>query len=192
VKQPGTKRTTIHRHLGTALLALVLLASTSGVCRGEAGTFKTITAGEKAPLFKTITIDGQPFDLQEHLAKKNIVLFFWSLFCSPCREEMPAIQIISQELKDQPVEVVGLNLDEPPLHNPVRNFLKSAGFSFTIALNKSVAGGDSQSDKLYLVTGTPTLYLIKQDGTVAYSHVGPLEANDLRKLIKDSFPPASN
>ncbi len=167
-------------------LALLVVLAGGGTAGADDVPHTTLPLGEKAPLFKATMIDGQPFDLQEVLTKKNTALFFWSLFCGPCREEIPLLQKVYQELQGQPVEFIGVNLDEPPLHNAVRNFLKTAGLSFPIVVNKS-AQVDSQSDKLYLITGTPVIYLIRQDGTVAFANVGRMEAEDLKKAIQDTL-----
>ncbi len=129
-------------------------------------------SASKAPVFTSKTIDGKPFDLAEQLAQKNVVLFFWSFFCGPCKEEMPLIEQYSQEIKDQPVAFVGVNLDEPALHKPIKAYLKMEGYSYPIIVNK-MGGEDFMLDKKYLVTGTPTMYMIRRDGTVSLRPLRP-------------------
>lgn len=188
VKESKVKRSTEKRGRTSLLVGLVACAALALLPAAALGAedvqHKTLPVGEKAPMFKTSTLDGRPFDLQEQLASKSVVLFFWSLFCSPCREEMPQLQKLYQEVQSQPVEFVGVNLDEPALHTAVRNFLKSAGFSYPIIVNKTAAL-DAQTDKLYLVTGTPVIYMIRQDGTVSFAHVGRLEPDDLKKAVME-------
>ncbi len=145
-----------------------------------------VPVGDKAPVFTSKTIDGQPFDLAAQLAQKNVVLFFWSFFCGPCKEEMPLIEQYSQEIKDLPVLFVGVNLDEPPLHKPIKAYLKMEGYSYPIIVNK-MGSEDFMLDKKYLVTGTPTMYMIRRDGTVSYAHSGRLSPEDLKKAVTDNL-----
>ncbi len=170
----------------TILVAALFLLGGAATSLAEEVTYKTLGIGEKAPSFKSTTVDGQPFDLNELLSRKNVVLFFWSLFCSPCREEMPLIQKLYGDLKEKQVEIVGVNLDEPALHTAIKSFLRSSNFSYPIIVNKT-ASLDAQTDKLYLITATPVVYMIKQDGQIAFAHVGRLEVADLLKAIEEKL-----
>lgn len=152
----------------------------------EAVEHTLVPVGSKAPTFTSKTIDGKPFDLAEQLAQKNVVLIFWSFFCGPCKEEMPLIEQYSQEIKDKPVAFISVNLDEPALHTPIKAYLKREGYSYPTIVNK-MGGEDFSLDKKYLVTGTPTMYMIRRDGTVSYAHSGRLSPEDLRKAVTDNL-----
>jgi peroxiredoxin len=165
----------------TAPLAAPWMVSVAAAA--DATTSTLLAVGEKAPLFKAYTIEGKPFVLGDQLAEKGVALFFWSLFCSPCREEMPLIQKTYLDMKDQPVEFVGVNLDEPALLNATKSYLKSQSFSYPIVMNKS-GTEDAQTDKLYKITATPALYMIRKDGTISYAHLGRLEIEDFVKAVK--------
>jgi alkyl hydroperoxide reductase subunit AhpC len=52
---------------------------------------ETLTVGTQAPDFKVRDIEGKEFHLKECCGKDAVLLFFWSFFCGPCREEMPMI-----------------------------------------------------------------------------------------------------
>lgn len=166
------------------LLAAFLAMPASGLAAEV--EHNTLEMGSQAPLFSSFTIDGQPFDLKEELSKKNLVLFFWSFFCSPCREEMPLIQEFYKEIQGKPVEIAGVNLDETALHTPIKNYLKSAGFTYPMVVNK-YESSDAKLDKLYKVTGTPTVYMISRDGTIRFTHVGRLEFEDFKKAVEENL-----
>ena len=70
-------------HTGSALLAAlvlgaVLLASAGGAL--AAGAAELLPAGQAAPLFQGVDIDGQPYSLEEALSRGAVFLVFWSIF----------------------------------------------------------------------------------------------------------------
>jgi len=55
--------------------------------------------GKPAPPFKTVDLDGHPFDLKSHLGKDVILLDFWSTSCGPCIMLMPAARSGRREVR---------------------------------------------------------------------------------------------
>ena len=60
-----------------ALLAGLLLLP---VAAGGAETAELLPAGEAAPAFEAVTIDGSPFVFEEEISGGPIFLVFWSIF----------------------------------------------------------------------------------------------------------------
>jgi peroxiredoxin len=170
-----------------ALTGLILVAGPAATGLAAEALFQTLPVGDKAPLFTNKTLEGQKFELGAQLGKTPVLLFFWSVFCGPCREELPLMQQVSEEFKDKGVTLVGVNLDEPPLQQTaVLSTVKKIGITFTMTINKS-AEEDYQVDKLYLITGTPAIYMIGKDGVITFAHVGQMEGPDLRKTIAEKL-----
>lgn len=40
-----------------------------------------------------------------------LVINYWALWCAPCRREIPELNALAQQLKGQPVTVLGVNFD---------------------------------------------------------------------------------
>jgi len=48
--------------------------------------------GKPAPAFKTVGLDGKPFDLKSQIGKNVVILDFWSTSCQPCLMLMPELE----------------------------------------------------------------------------------------------------
>lgn len=47
----------------------------------------------------------------EQLEGQWLVINYWAEWCAPCRSEIPELNALARQLKDQPVRVVGVNFD---------------------------------------------------------------------------------
>ena len=75
---------------------------------------KLLPEGTEAPTFTVQDVEGQSYDFSVHSKEKAHIIVFWSIFCEPCREEMPVIEQIYGEYKDKGVDVLAVNLDGEP------------------------------------------------------------------------------
>lgn len=86
----------VRRSHGTrnALLVIVSFVVAIGVivyvaARANGGSSQMLVAGEKAPEFTLTSINGTSFNLNNYLAKSDVLLFFnEGLSCSPCLQQM--------------------------------------------------------------------------------------------------------
>ncbi|MBJ6128425.1 TlpA family protein disulfide reductase [Microvirga splendida] len=102
--------------------------------------------------------NGRPVALAD-LRGKIVVLNVWATWCSPCREEMPALDRLQAQFDRKDVEVVALSIDRKGL-DPVRKFLASVGVRH-LPPYIDESGGASRS--LGLV-GLPGTLVIDRDG----------------------------
>jgi len=68
---------TVHS-AAAGLLCLLLLASPAALEAADIGTL--LPAGQAAPMFEAVDLDGNPFSLKEELTKGPVLLVFWSIF----------------------------------------------------------------------------------------------------------------
>ena len=64
--------------VAAGILGLLLLALPANVKASDPGTL--LPAGQTAPKFEAVDIDGNPFSLDEELTGGPILLVFWSIF----------------------------------------------------------------------------------------------------------------
>lgn len=64
--------------VAAGMLGLLLLTSPAGVKAADTGSL--LPAGQEAPKFEAVDIDGNPFSLEEELTKGPVFLVFWSIF----------------------------------------------------------------------------------------------------------------
>lgn len=122
----------------------------------------TISNGTEAPNFIAKDLLGKMVDLND-LKGKVILLNFWFINCPPCRMEMPDLNELKNEYKDQDVEFIGITFDQP---NQINQFLKKTPFEFQIIPNAQPIIDD------YQIGGFPTSIVIGRDGKVVDSKMG--------------------
>ena len=55
-------------------------------------------------------INAENFEQEVLLSEKPVLVDFWAPWCSPCRELVPIVDALAEELSD--VKVVKINVDE--------------------------------------------------------------------------------
>jgi peroxiredoxin len=126
----------------------------------ESSYFKT---GEVLANFKTKDINGNKINLEE-LKGKVVVINFWFINCSPCRQEIPELNQLVKEYKDSTnVVFLGIALDQK---SELKDFLEKMPFDYSI-----IHDGRFISDK-YGVKSYPTHLIIDKEGKVDYHTSG--------------------
>ena len=68
-------------------------------------------SGVEAPLFDTVDINGIQHRLSDHKGKV-VLLNIWATWCSPCRREMPDLERLYQERKDDGFMIFGISTED--------------------------------------------------------------------------------
>ena len=110
---------------------------------------------------------------------KPILLNYWATWCGPCKAEIPALNDLYAQYKDQGLAIVGISVDddEPTL----REFSKHFPMSYTVVTARE------QEDALEAagpVWGYPTTFFIGRDGSICGKHMGPATKEDFEREIK--------
>ena len=128
------------------------------------------------------TPDGKSINTSEWQGKV-LVVNFWASWCPPCIEEMPTLDLLSQEYLQQNTLFVGIGIDSP---SNIREFLKSTPVSYPILIgglegsNLSKQMGNTQGALPYTV-------IINSKGKATYTKLGKISENELRKVIKNAL-----
>lgn len=156
---------------------IFISAGTSAV-----GTTSAPQAGFTAPDFTLKTPTGEEYTLSE--LKGNAVLVnLWATWCPPCRAEMPAIQKMYDEYKDQGFIVLGVNMtyqDDPFAVTP---FVEEYGLTFPILLDETGEVGAA-----YQIRSLPSSYFINRLGVITEVVIGgPMAEALLRTRIEEAL-----
>jgi len=146
---------------------------------------KSLEIGVPAPDFTVKDLDGKTFTFGDERTKRAHLLVFWSIFCEPCREEMPVIQRIADDYRAAgSLGVLAVNMDGQPFSDGIRGFLRQYKYTVRVLLDELDAKGDqfAVADP-FQVAGTPVIYLVDDAGKVAGSHLGRIGEADLRAMI---------
>ena len=142
-----------------------------------------VEEGDSAPIFDLPSIyAGHPAISTASLEGKTVYVDFWASWCAPCLTSLPLYNDMYHKYKDQGLEIVAINVD-----NPIEDgldFLLDTPLDFLIP-----ADPDGEAAELFEVIGMPTSYLIKPDGTVTLVHMG-FRSGDIEMIeeaIQDSL-----
>jgi peroxiredoxin len=150
------------------LISLVFALCLSIFSAASAAEVETgIEIGNKAPDFKTMTLDGEEVQLSD-FEGEEVLLNFWATWCPPCREEMPDMQ---QFYEQQDVTVLAVNLTDTEMNeNNVSAFIKEFEFTFPILMDK-----DTEISNLYRVNPIPVSYMLDSNGVIQHKSYGPMD-----------------
>lgn len=127
--------------------------------------------------FTLENLAGEEISLSDYQGKK-VFINFWATWCGNCKVEMPHIQQLSEEYKDE-VVVLAVNVGESK--ELVQEYIEDNDFTFEVVLD-----GDSIVSQKYGVTGFPTSVLMDENGNPVYGQVGRMEYEDMVKFISGS------
>lgn len=116
-----------------------------------------------------IRLDGERAHLSTY---KGDVIFlnFWATWCAPCIAEMPNIQALYDQYKDDPaLKFVMVSLDEDP--KKAQDFLKNRGFTF----EGYRLGGNRP--EVFQSSIIPTTYIVSKDGRLVSKKRGMANYN---------------
>ncbi len=148
---------------------------------------KMLEVGSEAPGFSIKDTDGVPYDLAGVKGKKTVLLVFWSIFCEPCRAEMPIVQKAHDKHKDAGLDVLAVALDGEPLKNSIVGFVKQEGYSFRVLVDELDEKEMFKVADPYGVAGTPTIFLVDKSGKIVLAKAGRLKEEELETAIKNAL-----
>ena len=127
----------------------------------------TIEVGQKAPGLDLALQDaeGGSVDLQAALGRGPVLLGLYKSSCQASKTMFPFLERLRRWYAADGLSVYGVSQDSS---NVTRSFARRLGLSFPILIEPdgypvSIAFG---------ITATPTVFLIRQDGTVAFTTMG--------------------
>jgi len=145
---------------------------------------KMLEVGAQAPDFTVKDAGGAPFHYGEAKGKSPSLFVFWSIFCEPCRIEMPVVQKLYEKYKDRGLDVVAVALDGEPLKNSIVGFVKQEGYTFRILIDELDEKEMFKVADPYGVAGTPTIYIMDKAGKVVFAKAGRVKEEDLDKALQ--------
>ncbi len=122
--------------------------------------------GVTAPNFTLPDFENKIVTLSDYKGKV-VLLNIWATWCPPCVAEMPSMEKLYQELKDEGFEILAVSVDESGAKEVIP-FMKKHKLTF-LALTDTK--GDIKS--LYQTTGVPESFIIGKDGIIVEKVIGP-------------------
>ncbi|MFT5369541.1 MAG: cytochrome c biogenesis protein CcmG/thiol:disulfide interchange protein DsbE [Candidatus Latescibacterota bacterium] len=122
-----------------------------------------VNAGQKAPNFELLDLDGNKVTLAESAGKIRIV-DFWATWCPPCRAEIPHFNALTAQFPD--LVILGITLDQQG-PNPVKAFAKELNIQYPLLM-----GNIETVQAFGNIQSIPTTFVIDQNGNIVRKYVG--------------------
>ena len=106
---------------------------------------------------------------------KVIFLNFWTTWCPPCREEMPAMEKLHRWLKHKAFIMVAIDMQEPA--SKVEAFFKEYKLTFMALLDSSGEVG-----LLFGIRSIPTTLILDKNGMIIGIAIGPRDWADKKSI----------
>lgn len=133
--------------------------------------------------FKSFSFKGNDFIsesqiLSDKLKGKYVLLYFWAVWCGPCRQEIPNLKELYKKTDRSKFEIVGIVGDSPS--DALKEIIKNDSITWTQILS-------TDSNKIkeeFGVRGYPTTFLLNPEGIIIAKNIRgkELEEKVLRVL----------
>lgn len=151
--------------------------------------FEPITEQEKLSKhkkleFKTKTLDGKEIDSSIFKDSKLTMVNIWATYCGPCIEEMPELQKLYEEVKDENINVIGIVSDTPDVNNEelAKKILSKKGVEFANIIPDEKIMNTILKD----ISGVPTTFFVDSEGNIIGDFlVGSNSKEGFKKEIQD-------
>jgi len=170
------------RALFTIILVAGLAWTFASADQSGSSTFGEIPAprqGFLAPDFTLETITAENITLSE-LRGQAVLVNLWATWCPPCRSEMPAIQKLYDEYKDEGFIVLGVDMTYQDNASAVQPFIQENELTFPILMDNT-----GQVAQRYALHSLPSSFFIDRTGVIQEVVIGgPMSEALLRTRIE--------
>jgi peroxiredoxin len=120
----------------------------------------------KVPDFSLECLKGEKVQLR-NLKGKVIFLNFWATWCGPCKEEMPSMETLHQQLKDRDFVFLTISVDYDGAKT-VKKFMEKHRYSFPVLLDPT-----SKTLQPFEISRIPATIFIDRNGRMIGRVIGP-------------------
>jgi cytochrome c biogenesis protein CcmG/thiol:disulfide interchange protein DsbE len=128
-----------------------------------------------APDFSLPDLIGRELTLSE-LRGTPVILNFWATWCEPCREELPLLNQVAGEHRDD-LAVLAVNTGESAAE--IRLFVEP----LALASLRLVSDPSGAVRDRYLVRGLPTSFFLDAAGIVRRIKIGTLSTSEIDSIL---------
>lgn len=132
--------------------------------------------------FTLENLEGEQVSLSD-FDGQTILLNFWALWCGPCVREMPSMEKLYEDLKDEGFVIIAVDLGDSKAS--VEKYVARAELTFPVLLDKTQEIGS-----IYGASSIPLSYIIDTEGYIVGAALGTLNWNtakikEMLRFIQD-------
>jgi thiol-disulfide isomerase/thioredoxin len=113
--------------------------------------------------FKGIDLKGQPYDLQQTIGRKPVMLIFWASWCPTCRTEVPKVNQLAEKFRSRGMEFVAVNVGFNDSVERANAFIEKTGMTYPAFFD----GSGTVAEK-YRLQGVPTVIIADKHGVIRF------------------------
>jgi peroxiredoxin len=103
---------------------------------------------------------GKRFNLSDYRGKITVVNF-WATWCPPCVQEIPSLNRLREQMKDEPFELISVNYADSP--KKILEFMQKVSVEFPVLVDPN-----GKTAQRWNVLGFPSTFVIGKDGNIQY------------------------
>lgn len=158
------------------LLIMIMTLAVAIMVMRQFRSQEGLSVGGQAPEFTLNNFEGTPLSLKD-LRGKVVLINFWSAACLPCREKMPTLQRLYEDLQARGFTILAVNVNDSLL---TQKYLTDNGYTFP-----ALKDADLTVARMYAVTGIPKTLILDRSGIIRDVRLGPTDEATLRRLIEE-------
>ncbi len=121
--------------------------------------------GSLAPNFVLTDTDNNEFALEDYRGR-IVLLDFMATWCGPCKMEFEHLKKVQENYSNDDVAIISIDVDDTETKEELVQLMEEYNCTWQFA-----TGGEDVGYS-YLVQYLPTLYIIEENGNIAFSSVG--------------------
>ena len=119
----------------------------------------TVKAGNAAPSFDLIGMDGSHYSSQEALGRGPLLLAFFKVSCPTCQYAFPFIERLFRQFRERGIQVWSVSQDNA---RDSQSYAQAYGVTFPVLIDEY----PYEVSRAFGIQYVPTLYLIKPNGQI--------------------------
>jgi thiol-disulfide isomerase/thioredoxin len=123
--------------------------------------------------FAVRDIHNNTVRLSQFKGKKTVLLHFWATWCTPCRQELPALKEISDQYKKEDLQIISIAL-------PSSKYADYLAMINKLQMNWVNVYNNPGLFNKYGKQATPRICLIDKNGKLVYDQLGLGQNNDFQ------------
>ncbi len=159
-----------------ARLSLAEVPTAPALAEAESGItaagLTPLAPGQPAPEYEARTLEGQPASLAAERGQV-VLVNLWATWCEPCRFELPELATLHARYASKGLRVVGVSVDSRRNSREVRDFVNRRQLPYAFWHDP-----EDRISRVFGVATLPASFLIDRKGTIVWSHVGAVRADD--------------
>jgi len=131
------------------------------------GSLLAAQVGQPLIPFKGNNLEGQPFDLQQSIGSKPVMLIFWASWCPSCKTEVPKVNQLAEKFRSRGMDFIAVNVGFNDTVERAQAFVQKTGMTYPVFFDAT-----SVVTERYRLQGVPTIIVADKHGVIRFMNYG--------------------